>query len=263
MLTNTNEWDYLVGLRDLEAVGVGTRLKNKVATIDEVTGDILGVVSRNYKPIQNKTVVEVMQEVSRNLGLTLDKITVVKDKSGAIFKYGFSEERNLEVTTSKEPRDIVSFGIEIFNSFDSTLGSSRMQAFANRLSCLNGMTIPNEIGRLYFTDFEDFIPRRISERISTRLEPICGVVKTWENWATTIPDRIKVGEFIVSGLPKEAGSELLNLYDQSVDKSLWYLYNLVTYHITHEVQTENPKNLRLKQYQLESLANKFYTEELV
>ena len=146
-------WDYEIELVDLQATDrFGNFLRNKKAAVDTRTGEILGVVSSSYQLIQNKTIYEVMKGVGEKIDLTLNSISVVKNKSGTIFRYGFSEKINKVIEDSLEPNDVVRFGIEVINSFDSSLGSSRFQAYAERLICFNGTTLPNSVGRFYFNE---------------------------------------------------------------------------------------------------------------
>ena len=92
------EWEYEVGVRDLKAVDkFGELLKKKRATVDVNTGDILGLVSNKYTPVQNKTVYEIMEQVASKIGLKLEGVSVVRDRAATIFRYNFGEERNAVV----------------------------------------------------------------------------------------------------------------------------------------------------------------------
>jgi len=264
ILTNEKEWNYEVSLTDLKTVdNFGRILGSKKATVDKETGSILGIVSPYYKIVQNKTLFDVMQEIGQELDLTLNNINVCKNKSVTIFKYGFGEKNNTSVKSS-EPNDRISFGVEFINSFDSRWGSSKFRAFANRLICLNGMTLPREIAQFSFSSLkEGFSGGRIQQELTNRISPLVATSNIWNSWAQVTPSRIKVGEFISGNLGKTASENILKRYDSSTDKTLWGLYNLVTYFITHEVETDNPKDLRFRQYNMERLCDKFYEVDLV
>jgi hypothetical protein len=264
VITNESEWNYEVGLTDLKTVdSFGRILQTKKATIDIYSGDILGVVSPYYKVVQNKTLFDVMQAVGSTFDLSLKSVTVCKNKGVTIFKYGFGEKNNKLISTSKEVNDLVSFGIEAINSFDSRWGGSKFRAFALRLSCINGMTLPREVASFAFSSLKDFGLERINHELTERIAPICNTAQIWEGWAKVIPSRIKVGEFISSNLSKSASEVILEKYDGGKDQSIWGLYNLVTYYISHDVVTDNPKDLRFRQYSLEKVADRFYTEDLI
>lgn len=260
-----NRWDYHVSLTDLKTVDTfGNIVRNRKATVETETGRILGLVSPTYQPIQNKTLYDIMVEVGNKVGLTLNKVNVVKNGSGTIFRYGFGEAQSKVVSTSVEPNDKVNFGIEFINSFDSTLGSSRFQAFAERLVCLNGMIIPKEIARFSFKDLGGMEPETVRRGLIDRIAPICNTAAIWEGWAKIIPNRVKVEGLVVGGgLGKTASKEILEQYDNGRDKSIWGLYNLITFHISHKVTSEFEGNLRLRQYALEKITGKFYTDSLV
>lgn len=255
------EWDYEVEVTDLKTVDTfGRILGSKKATVDTSTGDILGVVSPYYKLYQNKTLFDTMKEIGDQLNLSLNAITVCRNRGATIFQYKFGDAQNKIVSTSLEPNDKIQFGIELINSFDSRWGSTRFRAFAKRLVCLNGMVVPRDIANF---SLKGMNPHLIENELTKRITPICNTVNIWETWTKIIPSRIKVGEFISGNLSKEASKVMLEKYDTNVDKSIWGLYNLITFYISHEITTENPSNLRFRQYQLENVASKLYSEELV
>lgn len=259
-----NDWDYEVALKELETVGENSQLyPNKKATVDVGTGGILGIVSPSYRLIQNKTIFELMQEAGEKLDLTLNSVSVCKQKSVTIFKYGFSDNKNKVVANSAEENDVIRFGIEIINSFDSSRGSGKFRAFANRLACLNGMTVPATISTFYFSDLKNFGRDSIQNELTKRITPICNTAEIWDKWAKIVPSRIKVGELISGNLGKGASKEILEKYDGGTDRTIWGLYNLLTYYISHEVKSTNPNDIRMRQYDLERVCNKFYEVDLL
>jgi len=254
------DWDFEVKTAQLETVDENKRiLTSRLATIDAESGAIIGLVSPSYKLIQNRVLHEQMEDVGGELGLRLSKISTSGGRRATIFKYEFGEEQSKVVTESRlmetDKPDVINFGVEIINSFDSTRGATRVRAFASRLACLNGMTVDREVAGFYL---EDTSPAFIKDQLERRLPRICNSVDIWNGWAQQIPNRIKVGEFISQHLSKTVAEEILKQYDAGRDKSIWGLYNYVTYYITHQVTSENPDNLRFRQYDLERVADKFY-----
>lgn len=259
----TVNWDYPVALRNLKTVDeVGNIISSRFATVDESNGDIIGLVGNRYKLFQNKTIYDTLQQVASEMKMKLEKIYVSKGKRSTIFRYTFGENLEREVTNPLEKNDRIQFGFEVINSFDMGLPVSQFRAYANRLVCLNGLTIPKTIGRFSFRDLNNFREDRVKEELGNRITPIVGVVDTWNEWAKFTPDRIKVSDLINKRLPKKAAEKILQNYDEAKDKTMWGLYNICTYYTTHEVKTKNLENLRLRQYEVEALCNDFYDADL-
>jgi hypothetical protein len=265
VILNEQEWNYEVAIKDLKTVDDnGQILGRQKATVDVSTGSILGVVSPYYNLVQNKTLFDTMKEIGEDLDLNIQSISVCKNRSMTILKYGFGEKNNKEVEGSTEKNDKIKFGIEVINSFDSRYGSSKFRAFAERLVCLNGMTLPRDIASFSFSSLKGgFNRNRFQAELTNRVTPIVNTANIWSTWTKITPSRIKVGEFISGNLGKGASELILGKYDAGSDKSIWSLYNLITYYITHELEVDNPRDLRYRQYGLERVADKFYTEDLI
>ena len=259
------KWDYEVELKELQTVEVptGKIIQSKLATLDRETGSVLGLVSSSYNLIQNRVLYDAMMEVSTELDFKVQNINVVKNRRATIFKFGFGDKVDQLVPMSSQPNDRVKFGVEVFNSFDSSLGGGCFRFFANRLACLNGMTMPSDISKISFSSLGNkWSNTDLKESIQNRITPILNVAQTWNRWAQIIPNRTKVGELFAGSLSKEASKELLEKYDAHLDQTIWGLYNILTYYITHDVKTEDPSNLRLRQWNLERIASKFYESDL-
>jgi len=259
------DWEYNVDVTDLKAADeFGNIIHRRKATVDTETGEILGIVSPRYKAVQNKTLFEAMQEVSKEANLKLDSVKVCCNRSATIFRYDFGAEQSRIVTTSDVPEDKVNFGIELINSFDSRLGGSRFRAFAERLVCTNGMSMPREVAQFSLSSLGELTPQSIQAKLQSRIKPICDTASIWESWATTTPNRNKVGEFISSHLSKKTAKSILSDFDANEKATVWTLYNLVTAYISHDAKARAADKQRFKDYALENIvANKFYTESLV
>ena len=259
-----DKWNYEVSLKELQTVDlpIGKAVTSRLATLDEEEGQVLGLVSNSYKLVQNKTLYDVMESLGKDLDLSIQKIEVVKNRRATIFRYGFGDKHDQIVDLSSEVNDKVKFGVEVFNSFDGALGSSCIKFFANRLACLNGMTISKDIGRISFSSLGDgWGLNSMKDSIQNRVTPVLDTAKVWNRWAQITPNRTKVGEFISGNLGKEAAKNMLEKFDTSKDKTVWGLYNILTWYITHDVRTEDPANLRMRQWGLERIADKFYEED--
>jgi len=256
-----NQWDYKVALKQIETVERKDEIvNNRLATVDETTGNVIGLVGNRYKLIQNKTIHDTMQELSEGLDLELQQVQVMKGRKVTSFRYGFKKAQ-ATVDNSLTADDKVNFGIEIINAFD--MGLLRMvRAFAHRLVCKNGLTIPRECGRFSLQGLDGFSQDTVRTKLESRIAPILATANTWKEWAKIEPDRIKVSDLINGNLPQKAAEQILSEYGQGKDKTVWGLYNQVTYYISHVAKTRDLENLRCRQWELENLANKFYTVDL-
>lgn len=263
MTMTQKDWDYKVSTRELQVHEPdGSLLRTHLSTVDEGSGEILGLVSRRYHLIQNQELFNLMTEIQDDLGLTLQSAAVVKDKRATLFRYGFGTDRIKVVNNSSQTDDKIKFGFEVFNSFDSKLGSGGFRAYAERLVCTNGLTVPREVGRISFRQFGTFTSTCVKDTLIPKIEPILETVGTWNRWAQVTPSRIKVGEFISENFRRKRAAIFLDSYDKLPDKSIWGLYNLITYHISHEAKSKVPTDIRMKQWDLEKIVSKFYKVSL-
>jgi hypothetical protein len=252
-------WDYEVAVKELQVADPeGHVLRNRLATVDVGSGEILGLVSPRYSVVQNRTLHSALDEVKDDLGITLQKVLVVKDKRATLFRYTFGEDKMKTVEHSSQTEDKVKFGFEVINSFDSQLGSGHFRAWAERLVCTNGLTVPKEVGRINFKDFGEISGRCIRDTMLPKIAPILETVGIWNRWAQVIPSRTKVGEFVSSHFGPKRSGIFLDGYDKLSDKSIWGLYNLITAHISHEAKSRVASDLRWKQIDLEKVISKLY-----
>jgi|GEM_PF-6224450 len=252
-------WNYNVELKQLKVVDDhGNILSNRLATVEPETGRVIGIVTPRFKLIQNKTLYDVMQQVGERLGLKLNTVHVCRNKALTSFRYGFAKQE--VAVESGEKDDVVRFGVDVINTFDGGLFSKRIQFTADRLACLNGMTLPREIGRISLNNLS-VDEGSFARVVEGRIKPVLETAHVWNEWAKFTPNRLKVGEFISKKLPSKVSADLLNRFDAGRDRTLWGLYNLVTFYATHELKTRTPENLRLRQMELASVENSFYNTD--
>ncbi len=258
------KWDYAVTLREVQAKDERDPLvKNRMACVAEDTGEVLGLVSKRYRLIQNKTLYNIMENLGAQLGLKLYQINVCKNRALTSFQYSFGEQHQTIIESSALSNDVVQFGVEIINTFDRLGGlpTGCIRFNARRLACLNGMTLLKEFARITFQDFPELNLPNLKKVITDRTERVVQQAKTWQEWARFTPQRLKVSEFVGTRFSKRASVNILERYDDGLEKSLWSLYNLITAYITHELKSRNPDNLRLKQLDAGRIESAFYTNE--
>jgi len=255
------KWEYRVAVKDIQSTDErGHLVRNRKGTIDEETGEVIGLVSNRYRVIQNKTLYDVMQNVAGDLNLKLNNVYVCRNKAITIFRYGFGENKQVAIESSQTKDDLIRFGVEVYNSFDSTgvVPSSGMRFIAERLVCTNGMTLPRTISRISFKDIPSFDGNEFKRSLTDRIVPVLATARVWNEWAQFTPNKDKVSGFIQGRFSKKVGNSIVKGYWEGKDKTLWGLYNLVTYYITHELKTRNIDNTRLRQLELGRIETDFY-----
>lgn len=262
-----DKWDYPVILREVQARDDNNPLvRNKMACVAEDTGEVLGLVSKRYKLVQNRTLYDAMQDMGNELGLKLYQVNVCKNRAFTSFQYSFGEKHQVAVEGSVLNNDVIQFGVEAINTFDGLGGlpTGCIRFSARRLVCLNGMMLLKEFARIGFNNLPDFANYKSSnlrEVLNNRVDRILSQANTWKEWTRFTPDRLKVSEFIFPRFRKKTAGDLLNRYNDSVDKSLWGLYNLITAYITHELKSRDLNNIRLKQIEASRIESAFYVNE--
>jgi hypothetical protein len=259
------KWNYPVILREIQAKDDNNPLvKNRMACVAGDTGEVLGLVSKRYKLIQNKTLYEVMENLGSQLGLKLTQVHICKNRTLTSFQYSFGEKYQTVVEGSSLDNDIIQFGVEAINTFDGLGGLPRsgIRFNAKRLVCLNGMSLLKEFARINFNELDNFEnPLALKEIMVNKIDKVLEQVNIWKEWTRFTPSRLKINEFIFPLFSKKKSLELVGKYDDGADKTLWGLYNLITAYITHELKSRNLDNLRLKQLGASRIENLFYVNE--
>jgi len=260
-----SNWDYPVEVKDLKVVdesGGNVIIRTRRAVVNANTNQVLGLVSPKFNVVPNRLIYDAVEEVKDELGLKLVSIDVCRRKSVTVFKYKLDAKHTVEVK-GLEKNDEINFGVSLINHFDrGYTGPKGGMAYAERLICTNGMMLPKVVGRFSLKDLGRYNPDSIKNVLQERIRPMVETGKVWNDWAQLTPNRVKVGEFITTNLSKKVAAQLLKNYDEGKDRSIWGLYNLVTYYITHEVKVRNIGNLPLKQYDLQRTVGNFYTADL-
>jgi len=217
---------------------------------------VLGVMGEDYKLVKHS---DVLDQIESKIPTTLQNRRINICKSGAIMfaKYETPRIQNVEVKKG----DIVKFGIEIFNSYDGSLPVGFMFT-ALRLVCTNGMTIPKSIARICVRHTAGLELDNIKEAFANRLPLYMGTANKWREWTNITPKADRVQSFFKDRLGKRLSKQFEENYKKAEDKSLWGLYNLFTYHCTHDikVRAKQEQNKRLAQFNFEkNVINDFYS----
>lgn len=119
-----------------EGMAIGT---NKYALVDNV-GNVLNLMSNRYSYLMHEEAENAQNEVLLSSGLNLDGMTVNREytSNGARLKRYITLPNEV---IQPVVGDVMQFGIELFNSYDSSYPFEQTTK-AFRLWCLNGCTTP-------------------------------------------------------------------------------------------------------------------------
>jgi hypothetical protein len=159
--------------------------------------------------------------------------------------------------------DIVSFGLEIFNSYDGSLPVGFLMT-ALRLICTNGMTIPKSLVRLAIRHTVNAKINEIKDLVLSKILKFKESLHLWRNWTE---QKISEGDsikFIQDTFGKRQSKIIEEVYrTKKEDDTVWGLYNSLTYYQSHLIKTRkgNEENIRLNQWAFdEKVMDRFYNQ---
>lgn len=216
---------------------------------------VLGVMGEDYQLVPHQTVIDAVEkELSEEL--TNRKISICRHGAVMFAKYETPNIKAVEIRKG----DVVRFGVEVFNSYDGSLPVGFMFV-AMRLVCTNGMTIPKSIARISVKHTSGITLDNISKEFTNRVPLYMKTADKWREWSEFTPRKNRVNDFF----KKHTGDRMKKIFeekfDASTDKTLWGLYNSLTYYCTHEIKVQkgNEQNKRLAQFNFEKgLLSEFY-----
>lgn len=238
------QYDFPVALQPVytreHTVLPPSEIPNRLAVVRTDTGMPLGIVSKNYRLLNHKDVVEGFRKALDSSRQSYEeKIKIERNGAFLFATYKFATEQ-IEV----RPGDFVSLQFIAKNSYDG--GSSLQIALgAFRLVCSNGMVIGKQffsfaqrhIGKLGGLDHNHLV-----ERIGFLTNQFRGTLPVMEQM-TGHGLRHKGPEIFepkALNLPKYLCEEAMNRYATESDNTSWGFYNSLTAAITHNMKKESP-----------------------
>jgi len=211
------------------------------------TNKVLSVMGEEYALVKHS---DVLDNIEKTIPTELinRKITLCKDGAILFARYETPKIETVEVKKG----DIVKFGVEVFNSYDGSLPVGFV-FIALRLVCTNGMTIPKSIARLSVRHTGGVKLNNVQEEFTRRLPLYFNTANRWREWADVTPSQEKTDAFLKSVMGERLRKQFGEEYQSAKDKTVWGLYNLLTYYNTHNinVRKNNTENKRLAQFNFE------------
>ena len=208
-------------------------------------GELLGVVSPNYKLVTNQEVVNVFDEFFNQLKLhsVTDKVS---HTGGKWMREYVLDEDDYTVAVGKN-QDVVKTKVTIYNGYDGK-SSVGMNFSAWRQVCSNGMMGWKKLIGRKFGHFSNNILGQLESAVDNGFNEMAGNFKKWDEWSEIPFTEQQFEGFIdkrsyLSDKQKKATTDLypviMNKYNEEETK--WGAYNVLTAIASHHTASRGGK----------------------
>jgi len=217
------------------------------------TNEVLGVHSGKYNMVKHNDIVENIME-----GVALADISKDYDHSIKVYENGSKLKGSFVfndlVQKDPEVNDIIRFKVDYMNSYDG-MWSIMINAYGERLWCLNGCTSPESVTREKNKHTAGFNVQASADQIKMALEVFFNDRERWDAWRATKVNNDQVQKVFEKTLAKPTTPTLTNKvnwkqltrlmdnYRQEVNvlgNSKWAAYNAATDWASHPENVPNP-----------------------
>ena len=217
------------------------------------TNEVLGVHSGKYNMVKHNDIVENIME-----GVALADISKDYDRSIRVYENGSKLKGSFVfndlVQKDPEVNDIIRFKVDYMNSYDG-MWSIMINAYGERLWCLNGCTSPEAVTREKNKHTAGFNVQASADQIKLALEVFFNDRERWDAWRATKVNNDQVQKVFEKTLAKPTTPTLTNKvnwkqltrlmdnYRQEVNvlgNSKWAAYNAATDWASHPENVPNP-----------------------
>lgn len=239
------KYDFPVNFEDIRTKS-GILVPGKRAVVREDTRKVLGVVGTDYKILSNK---DVLSQIEKTLPVALQTRSVHVTDEGKYMFARYMSPKIKSVTVAKG--DIIQFGVEIFNSYNGKMALG-MRMFALRLVCTNGMTTPHSISTIQVRHVGGANLIEARKQFEEKVKLFTAYGEQWQKWLKISPKEAQIKDFLGKHISSETARGIIRTkYETDKDRSLWGLFNAVTWFGTHVLKPkyitnrteENPNKL--------------------
>ena len=249
------EYTDRIALKEIQTID-GIKINNRRAVVNlDRQNQVLGVVSPRYQIIHNTKLLDSINPALNDLGFKVDKPEVRIAKGGAVTFFKFMTER---ATGEIQKGDIVRFGCEFFNSYDGSIPIG-FHIIAERLVCINGLVVPRSIREIHIRHTESANTSDIRNRLEDYFPKTVAAIDLWKQWVEIKPNENQIQNFLTSSVSKKLQKDFEHKYKTlpKPKQNLWEFYNILTYHITHELKTRKEETKTYRQFTTnETLTNR-------
>lgn len=223
------------------------------------TNQVVGVVSENYKILQNRTLFAHADDVFSRMGLGDGKARYITTRGGAQARAVYTFEK---IGVKVREKDDLILQLTVANSFDGSLGASFNIGFL-RLVCTNGLIAPVGKGTNINKKHTLAVAESFTEnKVKNAIEAFKSGAELFKPFFT---HRISQGQGnnilgnlaerkVLSHRTAKSIHEVWEspTYAQDSERTLWGLYNAATEHLTHQVA---PNRFELAQRYTQNIVN--------
>lgn len=223
------------------------------------TNQVVGVVSENYRILQNRDLFSHADDVFGKMNLTTNKVQYITTRSGAQARAIYTFET---VGVKVREKDDLILQLTVANSFDGSLGASFNIGFM-RLVCTNGLLAPAGRGtninkKHTLAVAESFTENKVKNAIEAfkrgaeMFKPLFNT-RISQGAGNNILGNLAQRKVISAKTAKSIHAVWESpTYAQDSERTLWGLYNASTEHLTHDVA---PSRFELAQRFTQNIVN--------
>ena len=241
-----SNYDFPVEFQNLKTES-GIPITHQRAIVRKDNKFVLGIVGKDYQIVTNKELITQI-ESSLPVALSTRAITICKGGKLMFARYKSPKIQSVEVKKG----DIVSFGVELINAYTGK-NAIVMRMFAERLMCTNGMTVPRNLSTIMVRHACGVNIIDARKQFEEQVKLFHTHTEQWKNWTRVEPKEIKVIKFMEEVVKQKTVKDIImTKFEADKDKSLWGVFNAVTWYGTHVMR---PRNISMIDDKTKSLSN--------
>lgn len=242
----------LVAMENEESRYFIDRSKYK-AIVRTDTHEVLGVHSGKYNMVEHNDIVENIMEGVALANISRDYDHNIRVYEGGAKLHGSFIFNDL-IQKDPEVNDIIRFKVDYMNSYDG-MWSIMINAYGERLFCLNGCTSPEAVTREKNRHTSGFNVQASADQITRALEVFFNDRERWDAWRATKTTNDQVKKVFEKTLAKPTTptetnkvnwkqlTKLMGNYNQErniLGNNKWAAYNAATDWASHPENVPNP-----------------------
>jgi len=220
--------------------------KKYKAIVDEKTGKLFSIVTKEYKLIRHEEAIEVIEQaIGETPGLGGYEVTMdFYNNGGRMLREYVFQYHQLAI----QPGDFVKPTLRLFNSYDLTWPFIIILG-AFRLVCTNGLVVSQKFFQMKKRHVFDLQTLHFLEEVSTALRRFSKQSAEWRRWAEVPLSKASYETTLeMMSLGKKGTEEISSRTHQEAagfDKnsfplvSLWIFFNILTWYITNRSTSLN------------------------
>ena len=243
-------------VEDVQAVE-SRRIIPRKAIYNAETDELVSVVSKDYKIIENKELVDAFEKYLVDSDVKFIRTGCGTNRTGSKFwaNYRFPEIKTnvgdyMPLYGTKPINDDIELMMDILNSYDTSSGYGT-DIGGLRKVCLNGLKVKEQLYKsssIHAGDI-DYLNEFVLNFETAKNVFINDLAKSWEELTTMDFDKVRAATVLRAlDLGKTYANKLGYYYNQQLNndhlKTMWDFYNMITWFTTHVVEERSRQRAR-------------------